>query len=87
VETPNYFNYGFKKSFIEHPSTQQEVLGRIPPSYAPEPQTFRFKKRRKTHGQILIQPEWDKSSHVVESRNNKVKHEQYKEFFDKDKGA
>jgi len=32
LETPNYFNYGFKKSFIDNPTRQQEKLSRLPPS-------------------------------------------------------
>ena len=81
---PNYFNYGFKKSFVDNPTKQQQVLQQLPSSKDLSPKKLRFKKRRKTS--IMVQPEWHKQSHITDSLHNQNRHLNYKEFFDKQPG-
>jgi hypothetical protein len=46
---------------------------------------IKYAKRKKSP--LLIQPEWDQTSHLDLSHLNSVRHEVYRNFFDKEAGS
>ena len=82
---PQYFNYGQKKSFIENPTQQQEMLEKLSPEGTKE--NFKPIKVIKKKNKIFInQNDWDDASHFNTSNYNAKNHEFKREYFDKKSG-